>query len=216
VNNVELTIHENILTDYSGFVNRLILTGSYPALARALYLTLRTEGDDAYVDDGYVDIDYVDETGGIALSESLYIRLGETCVNNPVYLAWLNPTGAFDYWLFINAQDHQDVISNEQKFERYVEDLSDAIARESTLSKESQEEIIIGAQDLNKGQAEGLRHMLASPLVLRFIEFDSVTGLPKWQRVGVKSGSFMIDRTDETKAELICTISPPQKYIQEQ
>lgn len=216
INNGLLSTTQDVLTDYSGFINRVLLRGGYPANARAVRVGLRVDGNDAYVEAGYVEIDYVDQGAYTAISETIYIRLNDGCVNNPIYLAWLNPTGAFDYWLFSKAQDHLDKIDNEQVFEGYTEDLADMQARESTLSKDSQEEIIIGADQLTHGQAEGLRHMLASPLVLRFMGYDEDTLLPKWQRVGVKTGSFTIYKTDEQKASLVCTILPPQKYIQQQ
>lgn len=216
VNGSELGITADLLLDYSGYVNRLTLRGGYTSDVAGVYVTLRTEGDGAYVDDGYVDPGYVDETGGVALSESLFVTMNTACVNNPIYLRWLNPVGGFDGWLFANGQDVQDTIGGEQTFEQYVEDIADQWAREQTLVKEATETITLGAAGLTKSQIRGMRHLLASPLVLRFMEYDSSSGVPVWQRVGVKPGTFLIERTDENRAEIQFTIESPQKYIQQQ
>lgn len=205
-----------VLINYAGFINRMILVGGYASSATRVCVSLQAPNDDAYVEEDYVYADYVDSVDGELISERLCIKLNDGCVNNPEYLAWLNPAGGFDYWLFSSAQDFLDKVDNEQLFERYTEDLATATARDNTKSKDSQEEIILGAEGLTSSQAEGLRYLLASPLVLRFRGYDETTLLPKWQRVGVKPGTFLIHKTDEYKRELICTILPPQKYVQEQ
>lgn len=212
----QVGLNLDVLADGSGFVNRLTLQGGYASTVDRVCVTLRAQGGDAYVDDDYVDVDYVDEDLGTANSESLCIRVNAECPVSPVYLRWLHPRGAFDSWLFTRSQDHLDEAGDEHTLERYAEDLAVATAREQTQRKSVQEKIVIGAQGLTRSQREGLRHLLSAPLVERFMGTDGTTLRPRWQRVGVGKGTFLINRTDEPYGDLVLTITPPERYLQQQ
>lgn len=204
------------LTGYPGYINRMMLGGGYSSNTYFIDLMLRAITDDAYVDAGYVDPDYVDEGNQDAYSEVITIEVGQTCENNPIYLRWLNPKGGFDSWLFSNAQDIKDKVDGEKKFEPYAEDIGEVGYRNLTQSKDSQEEITLGFEGLTTSQAHGLRHLLASPQVNRYMGLDEDTGYPKWQTVQIKTGTFLIERTDQNKHDIELTILPPEKFLQRQ
>lgn len=212
----ELSISVASVSKEGGYVNRMQLDGSYDATVAGVYVTLRSNITSAYVDDGYVDLDYVDEIGATAIGEPTLVDIGETCEDNPIYLRWLNPVGGWDSWLFSRAQDIADVVGAGKTFEGYVEDIGEAEARKRVLSKDSQEEITLGASGLAIKYISGLRWILSSPEVHEYLGLDEDTGLPKWRTVIVKAGTFLIQKTDETRAALQFTIQPPEKYLQRQ
>lgn len=184
--------------DNFGYINRMKLEEGYGATIKYIRTYLRDDDHDLQV------------------SEFKIIELDNECKTNPVYLMWLNPCGGYDYWLFDTAQNITDNVSQEKTFEKYVEDLANSNARMQTQSKNSQEEIQLGASNLTAQQAEGLRHILASPFVQRYIGLDEDTGFPKWQVVRIQEGGYLILDTYENKSEISFTIYPPQKFIQQQ
>lgn len=157
---------------------------------------------------------FVDEPGltTARVSEIKTILVDAECYDNPVYLKWLNPYGGYEYWLFHTRQQYTDGISDEQIFERYIEDLASATAREETLSKQAIEEINIGAELLTKQQKEGLRYLLRSPKVYMLLDAE----LNIWQTVRIKGGTFDINDTFESKERIELTILLPKPYNQQQ
>lgn len=214
INHEEISSDAEDLTEYPEYVNRMMLAGDYSNAVK--YISFSLGWLDAYVVSDYVDEDYVDDEAGEDVSEQIIIEVDHTCYTTPEYLRWLNPFGGFDYWLFHSAQDIHDTITNEQTFETFIEDLSTVDSRQETMSKDSQEEITLAAENLSIDKIQGIRHLLASPKVYRFIEYDSETNIPKWQVVGIKTGTFLIEKTDENKAKIEFVILPPKRFTQRQ
>lgn len=210
------TIHFHFLTlpERAQFVNRLMLEGGYPSNAKKIDFTLGWK--DVYVEDGYVDEDYVEEGIGEKVTESIIIEIGETCRANHIYLKWLNPKGGFDYYLFDSSQIVSDSIKEEGTFDNYIEDLARATSRVEVMGKSVQEEIILGAENLTRDKMQGLRHLFSSPKVYRYTGLDEDTGFHKWQGVRIKEGSFEVEKTDETRADIEFIMLPPERYTQRQ
>jgi len=164
----------------------------------------------AEVEDGYYDY-----TGAAAISETKIIEVDPVCVDNAEYFRWLNPLGGFDYWLFHTAQDVTDKTGDEKIFEPYVEDLAVASAREEVISKNTEEEMVLGAQNLTVSQVNGIRYMLRSIKVERYMGLNS-DNEHTWQTVRVNTGSFLIQKTDENKSNIQLIVKLPSPYNQMQ
>jgi len=163
----------------------------------------------------YVESDTEDTFGSIALSETKTVVVDPVCVDNPVFLCWLNPLGGFDYWLFHTAQDISMIVGGEKTFEQYISDIAAATSRTEVLKKEARDEYLIGAEQLTVAQMEGIKYLFSSPKVMMFVEYDT-DGSPVWKGVRVNSGSFLVEKTDENKIDVTFKISLPERYLQTQ
>lgn len=191
---------------------------------------------------GSSDDSYADATGATTnvISEIKTINNVTTCVTNPLYLSWLNPDGGWDYWMFEFNQDVSDTIKNIQSFEQYIENLDQAEGRGQALSKDIQEETIIAAENLSQDELEGLRYLLGSIKVSKFIQFidqnflqsdqgdfiqtdggdyielDQGGTFPQWETQEIDGGTFGIKSTIEARGRIELTIKAPQKFNQQQ
>lgn len=145
----------------------------------------------------------------------LTVEINRECADNAVYLRWLNPKGGQDYWLFKRVNTVSDQVDNEETFEEYIEDLSEALARKEVTNKDVQEEINIGADLLTIQQAEGLRYLLRSVKVEMYMGEDDDDN-PIFHTVRVRTGRFPIYNKPENKASIELSILPPQPFNQQQ
>jgi hypothetical protein len=152
---------------------------------------------------------------GNQISEGKNVIVDQSCYKNPEYLRWYNAQGSFDYWLFYGDQEHSMITSEESTFERHIEDLETADARRQTLKKKIETQINLGAEQLSLEQMQGIKGILSSTKVYRYLGLDSNDD-PKWQVVLVNVGTFLVDKTDATKYELSFNIMPPETFIQQQ
>ena len=191
---------------------------------------------------GGADTVYTDAVGQTTaqISETKTVLIGAACVENPVYLVWLNPDGAFDYFMFSFNQEDIYTTGKETQFEQYIENLDQSDGRVGTMTKEIQEEQVIAAEQISSDTIEGLKHALGSVKVYLFIGWGSGLfieadqgGLvqtdggdymkpdqggvyPVWQVVIVKTGSFPLKSTFDTMGRIELTILPPQRFNQQQ
>lgn len=203
-------------------------------------VTINPPGSGAF--NGGSDGSYSDATGATTniISEVKTIKNVTTCVTNPLYLSWLNPDGGWDYWMFEFNQDVSDTIKNIQSFEQYIENLDQAEGRGQALSKDIQEETIIAAENLSQDELEGLRYLLGSIKVSKFIQFidqnflqadqgdfiqtdggdyielDQGGTFPQWETQEIDGGTFGIKSTIEARGRIELTIKAPQKFNQQQ
>lgn len=172
--------------------------------------------DGGYASNVYrVDVSIYSDTIGIdnLISETKSIYVDHCERKRPEYFAWLNKHGGFDYWLFYNHQEITDTTFEEIQFERNIEDLEDANARAQTLRKRIQEQMFLGADQLTFEQIDGLKHILSSPKVFRYLGVED--DVHKWEVVTVIPGSFPIRKTSETKTSIAFSILPPERYNQQ-
>lgn len=162
-----------------------------------------------------VDVTLYNDTVGIGnqISETKSIIVDHCERRQPEFFAWLNKHGGFDYWLFYNHQEITDTTFEEVQFERHIEDLATSNARAQTLRKRIQEQMFLGADQLTFAQIDGLKHILSSPKVFRYLGLQD--DVHKWEVVTVLPGSFPIKKTSETKAKISFSILPPERYNQQ-
>lgn len=78
------------------------------------------------------------------VTEKKRVLIDQDCKPNPVYLAWLNKLGGWDYWLFSGTQTIGDDIESGGEFNPYVEDIETATQRAEQLSKSSIQKVCGG------------------------------------------------------------------------
>jgi hypothetical protein len=150
----------------------------------------------------------------ITEEKKVKIYKGKTC--NPIYLAWLNTLGYFDYWLFHTKQLISYDIDGEI-IVRDVEDLEIDTTIQDYISRNAVKSVVIGANDLILNDIEGLKGLLYSIRVQVLTNPDDwVVDGCKWQTVIVKSGSFNLIETNQSKFSIELEIMYPQINIQSQ
>lgn len=164
-----------------------------------------------------VDVSLYSDTFAIGnrTSEIKSVLINQECYDNGEYLAWLNPHGGFDYWLFHGDQEHHLSTNNEVSFERYVENLAEADARSQTLKKQIQTDMVLGADSLLKEDIEAIKYVLTSPKVYRYLGLDD-DAQHKWQVVKVALGSYTMPNTKHERGDISFMIFPPETYNQQQ
>ena len=150
------------------------------------------------------------------ISEIKTIKVDSDCKQNPICLKWLNPYGGFDTWVFNWDNFTSDVTSNEIGFQKYIESLANNQTRYEVLSKDNQQQIECGAENLTNDEIEGIRYLLRSPKVLMFTGLDPNTGISQWLGVTIVSDTFQIYEALENKQSIDFIIQPPQDYNQNQ
>ncbi len=151
------------------------------------------------------------------LVNSITIDVMPVCDDESEYLKWQNPLGQYDYWLFNKNKIISDAISNERLFERYIDqNIEFNPTRDEVIGKDVQEEIVLGYTGLTRQQAEGMRYILRSNKVTRYMGVNHQTGLPVFQTVRIKTGTFVIMEVSETLFNIQFVMLPPKPFIQEQ
>lgn len=205
-----------IQTDNVNFINHLKLTDSYSD--QKIFVKLKQSGtvlnNDAYVDEDYVDLGYVDEATTESLSandltESLQVNIQNDCVDNPVYLRWFNQLGGYNYWLFSGNNFSKSEIAESEFFEQTIEDIETATGTAEYLSRNNQNSIILGADNLSQND----KQLVTSLIYSRKVEMYNST-LNTWTDVLVKAGSFDVLEARETRSDIQVEIMLPKTYLQ--
>lgn len=169
---------------------------------------------------GGVDGTYTDAVGltTAVVSEIKTIEVNDDCADNDVYLRWAIPTGGYDYWLFKRSQKETDVITAEQTFEKYIENLEDENLRAQVISKEAQTEIVLSQDGLTTDQALGLRYLLSEVVCDMYVpnELSDTSINFSWLGMRVKPASFLIRDTFDNRHSIELTLMPPARYNQQQ
>lgn len=185
------SIQTNLDADQVGGVNRLTITGTYTA-------------GTAYIDLG---IDFNDGVDNIPLMEDISIKIGSVCPRNPVYLAWRNSRGGWNYWLFSGNQSIGYSSKQVGEISNANEDRIENIDhRSKALRLEQVKRIICGANILIE-DLEGLRSIEASPAVYLFTGTSSYT----WKRVKVIPKGFQY-QTRGVNSDVTVEIELPELY----
>ena len=150
-------------------------------------------------------------TAGFLVVDEKYIDF-ESCIpEQPVYLSWLNQYGGMDYWMFGGSQDEGLEVEGEF-YDRYVDDLADDIAIQSTIQKRGLETMIMGADNLTSQQIDGLKWLLLSPFVQMHV--SGTSGTVVWKTVVVRPDSWMLKRNKEKLFSLQFEIELPRLFVQ--
>jgi hypothetical protein len=148
------------------------------------------------------------------ITEIKRIKVDTECKDNPVYLAWLNTSGSYSYWLFEINNTKQVQTEALGEFTKNIPDLATSVGNKEFLMKISQPAIIVGA-NVSRDDMDGLTGLINSPKVQMLMNPDTwaVDGAV-WQRVQIKPGSFVTGREVETRMDVELVILTAQTNIQ--
>lgn len=157
-------------------------------------------------------------TGGAVVSELKLIKYQYCTKKNPVCLKWMGATGAWNFWVFSVNQIHGiNITSRDGQFGTFVADLALADTDTDWISKEGFPEMIMGANDLDKNDLDGLRSMLVSPkvMILQNPE-DWFTVGDRWLTVKIPVGKFKIkeEKSNGNNGSFEITAVFPEIYTQ--
>jgi len=165
--------------------------------------------------DAYTKIEILNDTPDVLLSESKIITNDQECKDNPLYLRWINLLGGREYWLFSHHQEFPLEIDNINLIERDITNIETAEAIQDIISKEGLESIIIGEDNLQVLNVEGMKGLLLSPLVQMLTNPASWESEgPKWKTVIVKKNTWNLYRNDRGTYSLELEIGLPRLNIQ--
>lgn len=152
--------------------------------------------------------------GFTRITEIKEIDVNTECVDNPVYLKWLNTQGGYSQWLFGKRQTKIIQTAVDGEYISDVDDLENSIGGEEYMGTNVQPAMIIGA-DLPIEKMDGIKGLLMSPKVLMLMNPDTWEDEGAiWQRVRIQRGSFVILYTDETRHKIEMTVYQPKINIQ--
>lgn len=134
----------------------------------------------------------------VRVTEIKEIDINRDCVDNPVYLCWLNTLGVPSYWLF-NNRIKMIQTAADGEYEKIAEDLEGSIGVSEFLSKTAEPSFIIGAE-VPVVKMDGMQGLIQSPKVEMLMNTETwiTDGGPIWQRVKLRVGSFLILNKSET------------------
>lgn len=144
------------------------------------------------------------------ISQTLRIKVNRECPENPVYLCWRNKNNGVGYWLFSRRQT--EILNSESggEFEHYNAKLAIATSRNDFISKENQDSMILGAENLVIKDIRHLKGLLESPKVEMLVSQSPIT----WKTVQLVPATFTILDTDETRSRIEFEIKFPKQYSQ--
>ncbi len=146
------------------------------------------------------------------LTEKKYVKIGDSCVDDPCYLQWLNRYGGSSYWLFGVLNVDKATTKEIGYYERFVSDLETSQGNDGIISKSKELTKIVGAT-IPKDQMDGLTGLFCSPKVKMLVgQYWQVEGV-KWHDVRIKSGSMVINQTRKDFFDVSFEIILPKQYV---
>ena len=129
------------------------------------------------------------------------------CPSNPLSVAWLNPQGGFDFWVFQGKTQLTDVVGDGQTYQR-----PDGQRRYSERGESRRQYEARSGQFKGVGLAEGLATLWRSPQVW----VQPVVG-GEWVPVTIGSGDFPVRRLGTLRNEVSVTfVEAAAQYAQGQ
>jgi len=179
INGVQLSTAVNALTDHKSYVNRVFIRSTVPAGTKTAQINIQKT------------------TGSTAMSEVKYINYVTCNDPNIVFLKWIGPSGAWNFWLFsYNQTENFETASSQGVFSRTVDNLATAESYSEWISKEAVGELLLGAEGLSRNDMTLLKTLLSSPKVMMLMNPTTwVTDGEIYQTVKVKNGKFKIGDT---------------------
>lgn len=140
------------------------------------------------------------------LTEVKRVRIGNSCVENPVYLIWRNMLSGYNYFLFSKRQ----VISVETKLVMSMKKAIDTWATQTSIQevvqKSAFKKMKLGVEDLDLQTVEGMMSLLYSQKVEMLIDGSNNI----WNIVILSEGAFEIADTGESRFMLEFEIIYPE------
>ena len=151
------------------------------------------------------------------ITEKKRVRFNDDCVENPVFLTWLNKFGVWQVWLFSRTQIIEFVTGNETSFENPVNDIEIAESFVEVLTLQAGKGMLLGADNLDRNDIEYVKTILFNPRVqLLTNPEDWQTEGAKWITVRPGRGSFPLIETGEPRADISMEIIFPRINLQSQ
>ena len=219
--NAATGINEYTLTNKKAGEQRIHLFGTYTSDIQKVKIWLEV-GDvvnDEYVDEEYVDDDYMAVNEGSdpapaaeegEVTERRMIRLGGCC-ENPVYLSWKGSAGGWSYYLFGKTQGIT-LSTNEQSIAQPYVDNLDVTGNKYQIDINSVQSMTMGCSNIDLNDVQGIMRMLDSGCIRIYLGLHEVTGLPEWEDVIVKTGSFKVYETGNARHDIEFTVENPTRY----
>lgn len=152
----------------------------------------------------------------VRVTEQKFIDVDSECKDNPVYLQWWNTKGGPSYWLFHRNQTDLVNTSSAGEYIKNEPDMEYAIGGAEFLGKNADPSMLIGA-DVPISKMDGIKGLIISPKVLMLMNPETWTtdvGGPKWQRVKVQTGSFIVLKRTETRQRVELVLLLPEINVQ--
>lgn len=198
---------------------RIMLEGTYAADIDKINLSIIVDG---IAQEGYVNTQYYEEQAGptyysdvippippgftpALITEERVIRIRQNCYDNPVYLAWKGFDGAWNYYLFYYRQTRVHESTVKAEVVRGIDDYESADTIQDYIQKEGKPKLIVGANDVDENDMNGLQKMLDSPKVQMFLGLTPFF-VPIWQTVRIAPGSFEIIDTRDKVSDIQLTL----------
>jgi len=151
------------------------------------------------------------------ITEIKKVRFNDECVDNPVFIAWLNSVGAWNHWLFSRTQIISFTSGGEVTFENPVDDLENAESFEEVISLIAGKGMILGRTNLDRNDIEFIKTIIFSTKVQVLANPDTwETEGPEWITVIPSRGRFPLIETGEPRADISLTITFPEIKTQTQ
>jgi len=151
------------------------------------------------------------------ITEKKKIIINTQCVENPVYLAWMNKLSGWNYWLFSYNQLVNLATGNEQTYQSLIKDLESAESTEEVQSLESAERMTVGADGLNINDA-GLVNTILDSVKVQMLMNPATWQAEgaKWQTVILDRGTFLLYETSGMSNDVSFSFRFSKKIMQRQ
>lgn len=126
----------------------------------------------------------------------------------PFFVRWIGDNGAVEQWMFERKQTYKPAVKSSSVFERDIDNVAEAMTNEIAYDITTQNQVVIGAEDVEQSIYEVLKKLPFSPEIEWYRED---TG--KWIRLVVDKFDSSYD-TDSQTHELEITLSLPTRYTQ--
>lgn len=147
------------------------------------------------------------------ITEHKHVKIGTACVNEPIYLSWLNRFSGTSYYLFGKLNVETTKTKEVGYYERYVNDLETSQGNDSIISKTNEKSITIGCS-VDVTDMDGLTGLFESPKVKMLTNPETwVADGAKWHDVRIETGSMVIYQTRKQFYEVEFTINLPKQYV---
>jgi hypothetical protein len=146
------------------------------------------------------------------VTERKHVKVGNSCVDDPFYVQWLNRYGGKSYWLFGVLNTGKVTTKEIGYYEKYVDDLETAQGNDGILSKSKEITETVGAS-IPEDQMDGITGLFCSPKVKLQTEEFWPAEAAKWIDVRIKPGSLIISQTNKEFYEVSFEVVMPKQYV---
>lgn len=148
------------------------------------------------------------------ITEHKIIKINQGCVDDPIYLRWLNKQGGTSYWLFSRNNIYSTKTTSSTIYEKNITTLTSTQSNREIIEKRVERQIKVGAV-VGDDDMDGLTGLFESPKVLMLVNPDTWSSEGAiWQSVIVVAGSMVILKTKTAFYEVDFDLILPLVYNQ--